>query len=398
MPESADVVVVGAGVVGGSIAYVLARGGLKVCVMERGAVGSGASGHGHGVLSLVGNDFRQGPHFMLGLASARAYPDFAGEVKEASGVDPLYHELPSLSLALIEEEERIFKGVLGWQGEHLDLRWVGMDEARQLEPRITPEGIGAVLNRHGQVDGYRMSLATIAATERLGGRLLQREATGLRVQAGRVAAVNYPGGEVRTDTVVLATGAWVTACRDWLGFPIPVKPLHGEVLHVRLPGPPLRVFILTARHGPLLQRRDGLIMAGSIGGVTMSGMDVHARHVFDPADTGPWEFDLHPHDAGRDRMLDCALRIMPGIEEAELVAHLAGVRPLSADRMPLIGRVPGVEGAYLATGHGTKGIHLAPITAEIIGDLIMHSRMGPGLEAFLPRRFEFMASSAASDG
>jgi glycine/D-amino acid oxidase-like deaminating enzyme len=273
-----------------------------------------------------------------------------------------------------------------------------MDEARQLEPRITPEGIGAVLNRHGQVDGYRMSLATIAATERLGGRLLQREATGLRVQAGRVAAVNYPGGEVRTDTVVLATGAWVTACRDWLGFPIPVKPLHGEVLHVRLPGPPLRVFILTARHGPLLQRRDGLIMAGSIGGVTMSGMDVHARHVFDPADTGPWEFDLHPHDAGRDRMLDCALRIMPGIEEAELVAHLAGVRPLSADRMPLIGRVPGVEGAYLATGHGTKGIHLAPITAEIIGDLIMHSRMGPGLEAFLPRRFEFMASSAASDG
>ncbi len=395
MAESADVVVVGGGIVGGSIAYELARAGLQVCVMERDAVGSGSSGHGHGVLSLVGNDFRPGPHFLLGLESARLYPAFAERVREDSGIDPLYHELPSLSLALVDEEERIFREVLQWQRRHLELRWVDIAEARSLEPRITPEGIGAVLSRHGQVDGYRMSLATITAVERMGGRLLLREATGIRVAGGRVAAVGYRGGEVLTGTVVLASGAWVGACRDWLHFPIPVKPLHGEVLHVRLPGAPLAVFILTARHGPLLQRSDGLIMAGSIGGVTMSGMDVHASHVFDPAAAGPWEFDLAPHESGRDRMLECALRIMPAMGDADLVAHLAGVRPLSADRMPLVGPVPGTDGAYLATGHGTKGIHLAPVTARIVAGLVLRGEMEERHRAFLPSRFELAGEGDA---
>ncbi len=391
--RSADVVVVGGGIVGGAVAYVLAKAGLDVCVLERDAVGSGSSGHGHGVISLVGNDFKRGPHFLLGVESARLYREFAARVQEDSGVDPLYHELPSVSLALIEEEERIFRDVYEWQREHLDLRWIGMDEVRALEPRITEDGIGAVLNHHGQVDGYRMSLATIGAVEKLGGRLLLRQATGIRVQNGRVAAVTHTGGEILTEKVVLAAGAWVGIAREWLGFPVPVKPLHGEVLHVRLPGPPLRVFILTARHGPLLQRRDGYIMAGSIGGVTMSGMDVHAKHVFSPTDTGPWEFDLAPTEQGRDHMLECSIRIMPAIADAELIAHLAGVRPLSADRMPLIGPVPTVEGVILATGHGTKGIHLAPVTAEIVAGMVLRGEVQERHRPFLPARFEHVETA-----
>lgn len=385
--DSADVVVVGGGIVGGSIAYVLAKAGLKVAVLERDAVGSGSSGHGHGVVSLVGNDFKRGPHFLLGIESAGLYRDFAAQVQADSGIDPLYHELPSVSLALIEEEERIFREVLEWQREHLDLRWIGMEEVRELEPRITEDGIGAVLNHHGQVDGYRMSLATIGAVEKLGGSLLLRQATGLRVAKGRVAAVVHTGGEILTERVVLAGGAWVGGARDWLHFPVPVKPLHGEVLHVRLPGPPLRVFILTARHGPLLQRRDGYIMAGSLGGVTMSGMDVHAQHVFDPAETGPWEFDLAPTERGRDHMLEASVRIMPAIAEGDLIAHLAGVRPLSADRMPLVGPVPTIEGVILATGHGTKGIHLAPVTAEMVAGQILRDEIQERHRPFLPERF-----------
>ena len=393
--RSADAVVVGGGIVGGAVAYLLAKAGLSVCVLERDAVGSGSSGHGHGVISLVGNDFKRGPHFLLGVESARLYPAFAAQVQEDSGIDPLYHELPSVSLALIDEEERIFKEVFEWQRHSLDLRWIGMDDVRELEPRITPDGIGAVLNRHGQVDGYRMSLGTIGAVERLGGALLMREATGIRVRDGRVVAVKHTAGEVLTETVILAAGAWIGIAREWLSIPIPVKPLHGEVLHVRLPGPPLRVFILTARHGPLLQRREGYIMAGSIGGVTMSGMDVHATHVFDPADVGPWQFDLAPSESGRDRMLDCSVRIMPAIAEAELMAHLAGVRPLSADRMPLIGPVPTVDGVFLATGHGTKGIHLAPVTAEIVAGMVLRSEMHERHRPFLPSRF-LSASSAGA--
>lgn len=391
-PQTWDAVVVGGGVVGGCVAYSLAKEGLRVCLLDREAVGSGASGHGHGAVSLVGKDFKPGPYFLLGVAGAGMYRAFVAELVEDSGIDVLYHELPGLSLALIEEEERIYKDALGWQREHVDLRWIGPDECRRLEPRLTPDILGAVLYTHGQVDGYRLSLAAAQAVERRGGTVLRREATGLKRRGNRVVGVEYPGGEVACDTVVLAMGAWVGAARAWLDFPVPVKPLHGEVLHVRLPGEPMRVFVLTARHGPLLPRRDGILMVGSIGGVSMSGMDVDTKHVFDPHDEGPWEFDLEPKTANRDFMLERAVRVMPAVEEAELIAHLAGVRPLCADRMPLIGPVPGLDGVHLATGHGTKGIHLAPITGRITADLVVRGRtdVPVPVEAFSPERFAFL--------
>ncbi len=359
--------------------------------MERDAVGSGASGHGHGVISLVGNDFKPGPHFELGLEAAKMYPEFAAQLLEDSAVDTLYHELPSLSFALIPEEEEIFRKAMAWQSSMVPMRWVDIDECLEIEPRITPHGIGGVLNHHGQVDGYRLCLATVSAVEKLMGTFLLREATGLTFDGGHVTGVEYRGGRIATERVVLAGGAWVSRATEWTRYPIPVRPLHGEVLHARLPGPPLAAFIMTARHGPILQRRDGIIMAGSIGGVTMSGMDVHALHVFDPADTGPWEYDLEPHEEGRDLMLERALKIMPAMEDAVLVAHLAGVRPLSADRLPIIGPVPGCEGVYLATGHGTKGIHLAPVTARIVRDMIVNETDDSRYEAFLPERFEAVA-------
>jgi glycine/D-amino acid oxidase-like deaminating enzyme len=123
--------------------------------------------------------------------------------------------------------------------------------------------------------------------------------------------------------------------------------------------------------------------------VTMSGMDVDAKHVFDPWDAAPPVFDLDPREANAQFMIERALRVVPGLAEADLVDHLAGVRPLSADRMPIIGPVPGLEGVLLATGHGTKGIHLAPVTAVMVEDLIVRGRVRQGIpwEPFLPARF-----------
>lgn len=94
-------------------------------------------------------------------------------------------------------------------------------------------------------------------------------------------------------------------------------------------------------------------------------------------------------------MLECTLRIMPAMEDATLVAHLAGVRPLSADRLPIIGPVPGREGVYLATGHGTKGIHLAAVTAKIVRDTVVTGQRSSEYEAFLPSRFDALSTRAA---
>ena len=388
MSSGADAIVVGAGIVGTTIAYVLSREGLDVRLLDGAGVGSGSTGHGSGGISLIGKDFRPGAHFDLGLTGARIFPGFVEQLHEDSGIDSHYHELPGLSLAINVEEEQIYRAELETRGSDLDLQWLEIDEYREIEPRITPDAIGAILYRHGQVDGYRMSIAATTALERSGGSLVSQNATGLLRQGSRVVGVTHDAGSLRGDVVILAMGAWVRQARDWVGYPIPVRPLHGEVLHVRLPEPPA-VFIVTARHGPILPRRDGILLVGSIGGVTMSGLDVDAKHVFDPADETEPEFDLEPKPENRDLMIERALRIMPALEDAEFVAHLAGVRPLSADRMPIIGPVPGVAGLVLATGHGTKGIHLAPVTALIAADYVIsgENRQDVQADAFLPDRF-----------
>ncbi len=399
--EGFDAVVIGAGVIGGSAAYYLAKEGLKVCLMDREAVGSGASAHGHGAsahghgaLSLVGKDFRPGPHLLLGLEGKAMFPRFVQGVMEDTGIDPMYHESDGVSLALVEEEEQIFKEAIASQSQYLEMKWIDGDEVRRLEPRITPDALGGVLYQHGQVDAYRLSLALAQGVERMGGQLLLREATGLKTQGERVVGVAYPGGAVPAGAVVIAMGAWSEAARHWLHFPIPVRPLHGEVLHVRLPGDPIQLFITTARHGPILPRRDGILMAGSLGGVSMSGMDVDAVHVFDPRDAGPWEYDLNPSESGRNFMLERVLKLMPTLEEAEGLDHLAGVRPLCVDRMPLVGPVPGWRGVYLATGHGTKGIHLCAITGRIVADQIVRGQteVPVPVEAFSPERFAHLAA------
>ena len=388
-----DAVVVGGGVLGGATAYYLAKEGLKVCIMDREAVGSGASAHGHGAMSMVGKDFRPGPHFTLGLVGMEMYANFVANVMEDSGIDPMYHESDGVSLAVVEEEEQIFKEAIAGQSKYLEMKWIDGDEVRRMEPRITSDALGAVLYRHGQVDAYRLSLATAQAVERMGGQILLREATGLKTEGDRVTGVTYPGGEVAAGAVVIAMGAWSGAAREWLHYPLPVRPLHGQVLHLRMPGEPMRLFIITARHGPVLPRRDGILMAGSLGGVSMSGLDVDSVHVFDPRDTGPWEFDLNPSEWGRNFMLERVLKIMPALEEAEVVDHLAGVRPLCADRMPLIGPVPGWQGVYIATGHGTKGIHLSAVTGRIVADQIVRGKTEVPVpaEAFSPGRFAYLA-------
>ena len=134
--ESADVVVIGAGIIGCSVAYYLSQAGLKVCILERDSVASGASGHGHGSMSTVGRDFERGPHYDLGLIGKNMYPQLVGEVHEETGIDSLFHERPGLSLAILEEEEKIFKEAMSWQMDYLDMKWIDSADIHHIEPRF----------------------------------------------------------------------------------------------------------------------------------------------------------------------------------------------------------------------------------------------------------------------
>ena len=378
--DAPDVVVVGAGIIGCSVAYYLSKQGAKVTLLEKEAIGSGASAHATGSLSLLGAEFSPGPSFNFALAAHQEFPDLVHSLEEETGMDLLFQQRPSLRLALDEEEEVMIKGLMAWQEEHIAMKWIDGEEARRIEPRLTPNVRGAAYeNRSAQLDSYRLTLALGQAAEKIGAQLLLRPATGLVASGSKVTGVRTSAGEIPCGTVVLAAGVWSTAFSEALHYSVPVQALKGERLMLRFPGEPLPVLISSPKRGHMISRLDGMLSVGSTGG---RDYDQHELFLGD-------EFDRQPTESAKVELLQRAIDVLPALEDAELVQQLAGSRPLSPDRFPIIGPVPGWQGVVLATGHGTKGVHLGPVTGRTVAEYITGgcAQVPQLLEAFSPERF-----------
>jgi glycine oxidase len=386
MAQSTDVIVIGAGVVGCSVAYYLACRGAKVTIFEQGAIGSGASAHATGSLSLLGTEFSEGPSFELALAGYREFPHLVSCLEAETGMDLLFQRRPSLRLALDSEEEGLIQGLMDWQQQHVDIKWIGADEVRRIEPRLSSQVIGAVFeSESAQLNSYRLNLALAQAAELKGVEIRLRRVTGL-IGNRRVTGVRTTSGDLYCKTVVVAAGTWSHMFERWLGFPVPVRPLKGERLMLRYAGELLPVLISSPKRGHMISRLDGLLSVGSTG-----GRDYDHQELF----LGE-EYDRQPTEAAKIELLQRAIDVFPALEDAELVHQLAGSRPLSPDRQPIIGPVPGWEGIMLATGHTTKGIHLGPITGRIIADYIFEgsTNVVASMEAFLPDRFARLSAGS----
>ena len=380
LTKNADVVVIGAGVVGCSVAYYLAREGASVTILEREAIGSGASAHATGSLSLLGAEFTPGPSFELARASFSEFEQIVPELEAATEMDLLYQRRPSLRLALDDEEADLIKSMMAWQQPHVKMRWIDAQKVRSIEPRLSPSVVGAVYeDESAQLDSYRLNLALGRGAELTGADILYREVTGLVTSGSRVTGVRTASEEVSCDTVVVAAGTWSRAFTPWLGFPVPVRPLKGERLLLNYPGDPLPVLISSPKRGHMISRMDGFTSVGSTGGRDYDQRDLFAGE----------EFDRRPTSSARMELLQRAIDVLPDLERAELVQQLAGSRPLSPDGNPIIGPAPGWEGVLLATGHTTKGIHLGPVTGRIIADYVCRgsTQVVSDMAGFLPDRF-----------
>jgi glycine oxidase len=363
------VAIVGGGIAGMVTAYYLAKAGVPSVVIERDAIGSHASGFAYGGLTSVSGFGIPGPLAEVALQGTRLHRALAASMAEETGIDVDFRVRPSLTLALTEADAQRLQAALPWQQKQPEyaVRWLEAFEARRVEPRISPETLGAVLiEGTAGVEPYRLVLALTQAAERLGVTVRSGRAIGLRRSGGHVTGVILERGEVACSTVVLAIGPWSRDISQWIDLPVEVRPLKGQILRLKAPGPPVAVSVGWG-HNYATTKTDGLLWAGTT--EEEAGFDEETTH------------------EARDEISAALVRMLPVMADAEIVHQTACLRPVASDGLLLLGPVPGLDHVYVATGAGRKGILFGPAMGRAIADLILTGHPPLALDAFSPGRF-----------
>ncbi len=366
--ETADVVVIGAGIVGCSVAYALAKEGARPLVLDRGEVGREASWAGGGILNPIRPHVY--PEALLPLCNrgVSVYEQWIPRITEESGVDPEYDRVGELLLVRDDEDEReaaeiqAFKREAGQPVEELTVE--------QLSTRVPglAEGFRRALHFPDirQVRNPRLNRGLSIAAERAGATFRTKTPVrGLVREGNRVLGVETDGGVVHAGTTVLAAGAWSGADLFGLAAALPVKPVRGQIVLTEIRPVPFRSMLLWKEHY-IIPRRDGKMLLGS----TLEEVG----------------FDCKTTARGVHGILERSQAILPGLAESPFVTAWAGLRPGTPDRLPYIGPVPGADGLLAATGHYRNGLLLGPVTGEIVADLIAGREPPLPLGPYLPGR------------
>jgi glycine oxidase len=372
--SSFDVVVVGGGVIGLSIAWRAAQRGLRVALIERGELASGTSRVAAGMLAPVTEASLVDQAVLhLGLAGLQLYPSFTEELRAVSGSDPGLLMCGTLVVAGDRDEAEALERELELRRTlGLPVRRLRPSEARELAPALAPV-VRLALHAPGDhaIDPRRLCAALAEAARRAGAELVAGvEVTALVMSAAEaVKGIQLADGEVvAAEQVVIAAGTWSGAIE---GIPeaacVPVHPVKGQILRLHDPaGPGLLGQVLRMAGGYIVPRGDGRYVLG--------------------ATTEERGFDTTVTAGGAFELLRAASEVVPGVSELVIDELSAGLRPATPDNAPAIG--PGaVPGLHWAVGHYRNGILLAPITAQIIAEALTGGDPPAIAAPFGPDRF-----------
>jgi len=365
--DSADVVIVGGGVIGLSIARELARRGVSEIVLcDKSELGKEASWAAGGILAPQVEADCADDFFKLATASRDLYPSFAQALHDETGIDVELNQTGTLYVAFSEDEEVELRERFEWQQPAgLRVEWLNGTDVRWLEPNVSAEVRYALrFPDDWQVENRKLVAALIPANERLGVTLFPNcPVTSLRVDRDRVAGIETANGTISAAVVVLCAGAWTSSLTSSTSAPI--EPVRGQMLCFK-PKQQIAHHVIYSKRGYVVPRGDGRVLAGST-----------SEHV---------GFDKRVTDEGISSIKSMAFEIAPTLDGAPLLDSWAGFRPRAIDDLPLLGPDAGVQGLFYATGHYRNGILLAPITAHVMADLI-HGVSSSFIEAFSPNRF-----------
>lgn len=369
----ADAVIIGGGVVGLAIARALARSALgRVVLVERAQLGAEASHAAGGMLAAQAESDRADAFMELACAGRDLYPALSESLLEETNINIELDRTGTLYLSFNERDESESLHRYRWQlSAGLSVERLTGEEARILEPCVSERVIGALrFPLDWQVENRRLVAALAVACAKLGVHLLTGTSVeSLLIERGRVQGVETARGRIYAPVVVVAGGAWASHLMAE-GEHVPVarlEPVRGQMLCFDA-RPSLARHVIYSPRGYLVPRMDGRLLAGST--------------------TERAGFDKRVTAAGAHTILTHALEIAPSVGALSLVDAWSGLRPRTADDLPVLGASSQTHGLFYAVGHYRNGILLAPITAELIAEEIKSGAVPPLMKPFTLERFQ----------
>jgi sarcosine oxidase subunit beta len=377
LPQHAEVVIVGGGVMGASVAYHLAlRGQRNVLLLERGELfGEGATGKCAGGIR---HQFASEINIRLSTESIRMLERFEDELGQPIGI----RHCGYLFLLTREEDVATFRQNVALQRSlGVPTEWLAPDDVRRRLPLLRLDDVrgGTFYGRDGLCDPSSVVNGYVAAARRLGVTLLTDvEVTGVRREHDRVTAVDTPFGQVQTDMVINAAGPFAADVGRLCGVELPIVPLRRQML-VTTPLPEVPVnfpFVIDFASGLYFHREGPGILTGMANPDQPPGTD-------ERVDLG-WE-QVH---------LEAAVRRFPHLERAGMIRHWAGLYEMTPDAHPLVGRLESIDNAYVIAGFSGHGFMQGPIAGKLLAEVILDGQSSSlDITALSPDRFASATSA-----
>jgi len=374
-----DAVVIGAGIVGAACCYYLARAGLKVAVIERGAVAAGTTGAGEG--NILVSDKEPGPELELAQLSVRLWRQLEDELGPDAELEPK----GGLVVAAGPEERRHLDEFAAAQAAAgVEVRTVGRAGLRDLEPHLADGLAGGVLYPEDmQVQPMMAAALMLRAARDLGAELrLHEEVTAIETAAGRVAGVRTSAGGLSAGLVVNAAGTWAGELAARAGLALPVLPRRG--------------FIVVTEPLPRMIRHK-VYTADYVANVASGSAGLEISTVVEATASGTVLIGASRERVGFDRTSSMkivgtlaaqAVRLFPVLAGVRAIRFYRGFRPYCPDHLPVIGPDSRLPGLLHACGHEGAGVGLAPATGYLIAQIATGKEAPVPLAPFDPGRFE----------
>lgn len=351
--EMDDVLIIGGGVIGLSLAYELSRQGQRVRIVDRGAPGQEASWAGAGILPPALTGSESDPLAPLITLSYSLHSQWAQRLREQTGLDNGYLRCGGLYLAHDKAAAVDLRQTMSkWMQSGIQTRWLAPNEVQEIEAQIRCTSLAGacLLPDECQVRNPRHLKALLVACT----------SAGVAIQSGvpvddfavhncRVEAALAGGQAFKANRYCITGGAWTQTLLARLGRNVPIKPIRGQIVLLSSGGRVLK-HVINDGHRYLVPRSDGRILVGST-----------------EEDAG---FDKRNTAEAVGGLLRFAVDLVPALGDHTIERTWAGLRPCSADGLPYLGQIPGLENAFVAAGHYRQGLHLSPGTAVVMSELM----------------------------